>query len=335
MHAIDFLKAPAKNPIKPVYVISGDDPFLRRESFAAIRHQVLQGEDEEMGLVRFAGDHASYADVIDEVRTVPIFVKRKVVMVEGADPFVTRFRKELEGYVEHPASSGVLVLGVKTWLASTNLAKKLTTTGLAIDCKSPSEKMLSGWLVQVAKSRSKVVLEPDAANLLLEMVGPEVGLLVSEIEKLATYVGDRARIQSGDVSRMVGSGRIEDVWKVLSAATTGRSDVALDLVDRLLGAGEPPVKFLAGMTSSLRRVHRVGQLRSQGMSLDQACVEAGVNAYVKMSIGAEHAHLGPRRVDQLPALLLQADLDLKGASTLSPRLIIEKLLTELSRPRKD
>ncbi len=42
-----------------------------------------------MGLTRFAGEHATLADVIDEVRTSPIFVKRKVVIVDGADPFVT------------------------------------------------------------------------------------------------------------------------------------------------------------------------------------------------------------------------------------------------------
>ena len=49
----------------------------------------------------------------------------------------------------------------------------------------------------------------------------------------------------------------------------------------------------------------------------------------------QHAHLGPTRVDRLPALLLQTDLDLKGSSTLPPRAVLERLVVELAIPRED
>ena len=37
----------------------------------------------------------------------------------------------------------------------------------------------------------------------------------------------------------------------------------------------------------------------------------------------------------LPALLLQADLDMKGASALPPRVVLERLVVELAAPRQD
>jgi len=37
-------------------------------------------------------------------------------------------------------------------------------------------------------------------------------------------------------------------------------------------------------------------------------------------------------VDQLPATLLRADLDLKGGSTADPRVVLERLLVGLSQP---
>jgi DNA polymerase-3 subunit delta len=335
MHAIDYLKNPSKVPIKPVYAVFGDDLFLRRESLATIRRQILHGDDEEMGLTRFAGDHASLADVLDEVRTVSIFAKRKVVIVDGADPFVTAHRKELEAYVEHPSTAGVLVLAVKVWASNTKIAKLLEKVGLAIECKGPAERVLTAWLVHMAKSRSEVVLDEDAAALLIELVGIEVGLLIAEIEKLAVYVGTRARIKRDDVARMVGAGRIEDVWNVLNAATTGRGELAIDLLDRLIGAGEHPVGLLSAMSASLRKVHHAGQLRRNRVPLERACAEAGIPPFGREKTRSQHAHLGPRRVDQLPQLLLQADLDLKGSSSLPPRVVIEKLLTELARPRQD
>src|SRR5262245_46582701 len=248
MHAIDFLREPSKVPVKPVYAVYGDDAFLRGETLTAICREVLRGDEDELGMVRFAGDDATLADVLDEVRMLPFFSKRKVVFVDTADPFVTAHRKELEAYVEHPATAGVLVLGVKTWPSNTKLAKLVDRVGLAVECKGPHERVLTSWLVHIARSRCEVHLDEEASRLLIELVGPEVGLLVSELEKLAVYVGTRARIHTDDVAKMVGAGRIEDVWNVLDAATKGRGDLALELLDRLLSAGEHPVGLLAAMS---------------------------------------------------------------------------------------
>src|SRR4051812_49218191 len=96
MHAIDFLRDPSKVPVKPVYAVHGDDAFLRVETLTAIGREVLHGDEDELGMTRFAGDDATLADVLDEVRTLPFFSKRKVVIVDSADPFVTAHRKELE-----------------------------------------------------------------------------------------------------------------------------------------------------------------------------------------------------------------------------------------------
>ncbi len=178
-------------------------------------------------------------------------------------------------------------------------------------------------------------LDDDAARLLLELVGPEVGLLVAEIEKLAVFVGTRARIRRDDVARMVGAGRIETIWKVLDAATTGRGNVALEHLDRLIAAGEYPVGLLAAMSVSLLKVHHAGRLRRARMKLEDACREAGIPHMAYEKTQQQHAHLGPRRVDQLPELLLQADLDLKGSSMLEPRAVLERLLVQLSGPRRD
>ncbi|MHC5540417.1 DNA polymerase III subunit delta, partial [Singulisphaera rosea] len=221
MHAIDFLRDPAKTPAKPVYAVFGDDTFLRRESLVAITKQALGGVDDDLAVTRFAGEQTGLADVLDEVRTLPFFSKRKVVIVESADAFITAHRKGLESYVEHPSSAGTLVLSAKSWPSNTKLAKVLEKTGLAVDCKGANERTLMTWLVHLAKSRFGAHLDDEASRLLLELVGPEVGLLVAEVDKLSVYVGKRAKIHRDDVAKMVGAGRVDDVWNVLGAATTG------------------------------------------------------------------------------------------------------------------
>src|SRR5215210_5476867 len=129
MHAIEFVRQPAAGGVRPVYAVFGDDAYLRREALRAIVRSAVGGEDDELAVARFAGDQAALADVLDEVRTLPFLAKSRVAIVEGADPFVTAHRKELEAYVERPSSSGVLVLAVKTWSASTKLAKAVDKVG--------------------------------------------------------------------------------------------------------------------------------------------------------------------------------------------------------------
>lgn len=337
MHAIELLREPGRVPVVPIYAVYGDDLFLRREILKAVRAAVLPGDDEDLSVVRFLGSEATLADVLDELRTLPFFSKARLVLVDDADPFVTAHRKELEAYAEHPAERGVLVLVVRTWPGSTRLAKLVEKVGLAVECKGLQERQLLPWLVHVAKSRYHAALDNGAAELLVELVGPEVGLLATEVEKLAVYVGTRGKIHREDVARMVGAGRIETVWKVLEAATTGRGDVALEHLDRLITAGEHPVGLLSAMSVSLLKVYHAGRLRRRRVDLKEACAAAGIPTFPGAieQTRVQHAHLGPARVDRLPRMLLQADLDMKGSSTLPPRAVLERLIIELAGPRSD
>ena len=333
MHAFDLMKTPSKVGEATLIAVYGDDSFLRREALKALTRGLLGSDDDELAVTRFAGDKAGLADVLDELRTLPFLVKRRVVIVEDADPFVTAHRKELETLADGKKTAGSLILSVKTWPSNTKLAKAFVKSGLAVECKTPDERELPAWLVQLAKTRESMTLREDAAKLLLELVGPEIGLLSSEVEKLAVYVGDRKAIEREDVARMVGAGRVETIWRALDAATTGKAGEALEDFDRLMTSGEHPVGLLAAMASSLRKVHHAGQLRRAKRSLAEACKESG--AFPPPRVGEQHTHLGPSRVDRLPALLLQADLDLKGSSTLPPEVVIERLAVVLARKRTD
>jgi DNA polymerase-3 subunit delta len=290
---------------------------------------------DDQFLSRFNGDTAALADVFDELRTVPLFSDRRLVVVDDADKLVSAHRKELEAYVQKPAARGTLILQVKTWPATTRLAKLLETHGLHLECKSPAERELPAWLTSEAKVRWGLKLDQETARLLLELVGADLGQLVSELEKLATHVGNRPIIDRDDVLRMVGTGRVETIWKLLDAATTGDAHTALDDLDRLLASGEHPVGLLAAMSASLRKVHHAGKLRLRKLDASQACREAGIPPFAVQNTLNQHTHLGPSRVAGLPGVLLQADLDLKGASSLPARTIMERLVVYLAQPRTD
>src|SRR5258708_2032976 len=139
MNALEWLRGGAARPIRPVYAVFGDDAYLIRESINALARAAFPAEESEVAISRFAGAQTPLATVLDEVCTLPFFTRRRLVIVEDADPFITKHRRDLEAYVENPSASGILLFQSWQWTASTKLAKIVEKIGLAIDCSRPRE----------------------------------------------------------------------------------------------------------------------------------------------------------------------------------------------------
>src|SRR5439155_1059749 len=225
--------------VHPLYVVHGDEDFLRRLALQAIRTVVLGGNGDDFSFSSHPGHKATYAAVVDELQTVPFFGERRLVVVENADPFVTRYRAALEKLVGDLPATGSLVLDVKTWPSNTRLAK-LVDAKATIVCKAPATFKVPQWCVQWAASRHAKQLTQAAAGLLVDLIGPEMGLLDQELLKLALYVGERKRIDEEDVDKLVGRSRAENIWKIFDAIGAANVGEALTILDRLLDHGEDP-----------------------------------------------------------------------------------------------
>ena len=339
LHAVDYFTQAEKHPPRPVCVLSGDDEFLKRQALLRLRRAVLgDGEGEaDFSFTAFEGGRAELRDVLDELSTMAMFGgDKRLVVVREADEFVTRYRGELEDYVAKPRTGGILVLVVKSWPATTRLAKAVAKTGLHVDCNCPPSARLPRWLSAWAKREHNVQLSQACGEMLVEMVGTELGLLDQELAKLALAAGPGGKISADDLTQMVGSWRAKTTWAMLDAVLAGDVRGSLVELDRLLLAGESPVALLGQMASSLRRFAAATRLilqaeaAGQRVSLREALGQAGVKPFVLARAETQLRRLGRRRGGKLYRWLLDADLDLKGASAVPPRLIIERLFLRLA-----
>src|SRR5205823_4870376 len=144
MDSLAFLERGERNKPQPIYVLHGDEDFLKRQVLAVLKTVVLGAADDSFGLSTHAGDKVAFADVHDDLDTLPFLSPRRLVVVDNADPFVTRSRASMEKYVGQPSASGVLVLDVKSWAATTRLAK-LVPDSMTITCKAPAAHRLPPW----------------------------------------------------------------------------------------------------------------------------------------------------------------------------------------------
>lgn len=331
VRCMEFLGRKRDKETLPVYVAFGDEEFLRRQAHLRVRKQILGDEFDDFTYAVHAGETATLADVVDDLRTAPFLGDQKLVVVEQAEKFVTEYRDKLLGYVQKPSSSGILFLEVQSWRSNTKLYKEIEICGLAIDCASLKTQFVPDWCIRWSRDAYQTTLERDAASWLVELVGPVLGILDQEIAKLATYGAETKTIDSDSVRMLVAGTRTENVFKLLDMALEGQVERAMDFLDRQIIQGEQPVAILAMMTSQLRKLTRAARDRVAGKPMHDALRDAGVLPFVINKAADQLRRLGRERMAGMYRLLLQSDLNLKGGSSFTPRFVVERLLLQLAR----
>ena len=116
---------------------------------------------------------------------------------------------------------------------------------------------------------------------------------------------------------------------MLDAVRDGQLAVALELLDKLLVSGEHPLKLLGGINYVYRQLAQATELSRQGVPLPAAISQAGVKPFQAQAATAYLKRIGRPRAEKIYRQLLQADLDLKGASQIPERVLMERLLMQL------
>ena len=334
MDALAFIDKNGKVKRQPYYVLSGDEDFLKRRVLALLVPVVVGDADPEYAVTTFPGDKTDFSTVRNELDSVSFFSERRMIVIDQADPFVTKFRPQLEGYVAEPSESGVLVLDVKSLPATTKLGKAVPDASHIV-CKSPPEYRLPLWCVDWCQSEYGKKITTPAAQMLVELVGPTMGVLDQELQKLKDFVGDRSAIDIQDVDELTGRSRGANVFKILDAVGDGQPAVALKILTELFEEGEEPLKLLGAIGFQLRKLARVARMHKQGQNIEEAMTKAGVPNWpqARDSARKQLRHLGLNRLDKLYDWLLELDSGLKGGNPLPERLQLERLIVRLARTR--
>lgn len=353
VHAFDYLEAGGGEPCPPVCVLFGEEDFLKRLVKQRLRVNIL-GDETSSPFVTFDGEAVDWCDVADEIATVSLFGggTKRLAVVENADDFVSKFRTKLEDYVEKPKKAGILILDVGSWASNTRLYKAIDKRWLQIDCRLPHRVVgkrteadlgrLQSWLIAWTKSRHGAVVAPAAMKLLVELVGPQLGMLDQDLAKLSLFVGPRDKITPELVQEVVGGWRAKTIWEVVDSATDGDAAEALRQLDMALQSGEHPQALFGQIAWSLRRyavatrIYETAERAGQRLTLRDALEQAGFRAWPQGAMAnAERQlkQLGRDRAGRMLQWLLEADLAMKGSHSAADRarFVLERLFLKMAK----
>lgn len=347
IHAFDFLGRNILDPdsLPCVIIVVGSDSFLRG---SVIR--CLVGDGDSMSV---HGDEARWPDLKDELSTPSLFSmgEPRSVVVRGGDPLVKNHRTELEGYVASPSTACRLVLELETLPSNTRLYKAAEQTQLVVGCsppqitygrnQSPDVPKIRRFLIETIAPKYQTGLTDGAASALIEMLGDHIGMLDSEIAKLAVHIEPGGTISESLVRDVVAGWVGKTMWEINDSAASGQAAEALRHLDKLLTGGQAPLALLPQMAWALRRLGMatavVDKLEGEGGrptpadGLKGSGFKGRPEDFKKAE--AQMRQLGRDRARKLLGWLLDADLKLKGSHSASPRdrWVLEELVCKLAK----
>ena len=318
----------ANSAVQPVCALVGSDAFLQLQKLEQVLRQ-LPGDAQRTDA---DGEKAELADVLDELRSFAMFGGHKVVVVRNADAFLTRFREQLEEYVAHPSDSATLILRLNSLPANQRIYKAIAKAGVIEDCNPPKD--LRRWITQHAKSAHGVNIDPDAAALLADLIGDDLGRLDGELAKLAIGVatdksGKPGTIGPDQVAGGVSFQRERQMWDMTNELAAGRPSEALRRWRQLI-ANDSSAEFRAvtWLGIWLENVRKALAMKRKGVPPGTICQQLRIwprDLHQPFMRTADT--LGDRGVARALDLLAEVDLHSKSgvgdAATNVERFILE------------
>ena len=211
-----FLKEIDKGLPAPVYLFYAQDPFLCREAIEAIRGLVPPTErDFNLHIfdLSMPGDEPmTFAQILDVANTVSFFGARRFTLCIGnPQKLLKKDQERLDSYISKPAPGSVFVLLHNGDLSKEAREKFQALKPLSLDIR---ESEIPHWIKQRAKVKG-LEISDEASDYLIGLIGPDLSLLSSEIEKIS-LLGKQA-IDVDDILDIVTGGRLYSIFDLVEA----------------------------------------------------------------------------------------------------------------------
>jgi DNA polymerase-3 subunit delta len=327
------------------YILSGEDDFSIARELDIIKKGI--GEQEMLSTNTNILDGKTVS--ADEFRSVcesaPFLSEKRLVIVQGLlDRFGIKTpsakSKSAKNIENQPAAyeafgncifklppSTILVL-IEDELKDNNpLLKLISPKAKITNFQLLKASELRQWVTNhVIKESSKISV--PALNLLIRLIGSNLWVMSSELNKLATYAQGR-QIEEKDVKALVSYTQQSSVFNLVDAIMEFKANEAESLLQQLMDKGATASYLLSMLYRQMRLIVRARDMKRQGVKEPDMRQRLGVaSEYVVKKTLEQAARYSMPRIKQVYQQLLETDIAIKTGKY-SEDLALNILIAEL------
>lgn len=262
-----------ENTFERFYLLYGSEDYLKHQYRDKLVKALVDVEDN-MNYSFYEGKKINVNDLLDTGDTLPFFAENRVIVVENSG----LFKKTPEGFekrlINFPDSTHVIF--VESEVDGRNrLVTWFKKNGYKTEMKAPSEGEIRKWIAKLCKDEGKQIYE-NAVEYFIGSVGLDMMLIKNELEKLFSYVGDRAEITIEDVREVCVNEADDTLYQMVDAIGNRNQKEALILYRNLLQLKQEPLFILSQLSRNVRKMLEISELLSDGKNFDEIASIAGV-----------------------------------------------------------
>ena len=305
--------------MKPAYLIAGTD----EAKIARTRSRLRERAEREGGpgaLELFeAGEGRRSPDIealVNSLAAISLIASRRYLLVDGVDAWGKADAERAVAALGQIPPDTTLAL-VAHGKAPAGLAKAVEKAGgevLSFDF--PRERELPKQLVSDAKGLG-FVLEPAAARLLVERLGPRPVRLRTELERLALWAGEGGEVGVEDLEAMVSDTSEEAIWTLADAVVAGDEAETMRVAEVLVAQGEALPRIVYSLAPRLRQALRAATELEAGRPAAEVAKGLSMHPYAAKMLVSKVKGRTPEDLDASIRALADLELWTRGGSDYS------------------
>jgi DNA polymerase III delta subunit len=296
--------------MKSAYLIVGTD----EAKIARARGRLRERAEREGGpgaLELFEAGEGRRAPDIEAVAgslaAISLIASRRYLLVDGVDSWGKADAKlAIDALGQIPPDTTVALVAHGKAPAGLDKAVK-AAGGEVLTFEAPRERELPKQLVAEARDLG-FELDPGAARLLVERLGPRPMRLRTELERLALWAGDGGAVGVEDLHAMVTDTSEEAIWTLADALVARDEAATIALAEQLVAQGEALPRIVYSLAPRLRQALRAASELEAGKPAAEVAKGLSMHPYAAKMLVAK---VKGRTPDDLGASIRAlADLEL-------------------------
>src|SRR5215210_230874 len=302
--------------IKPAYLIVGDD----EAKIARARGRYRERAEREGGVgaleVFETGEGRRSPDVeavLASLSVISLIASRRYLLIDGVEAWgKTDAKQAVDALGRIPPETTVALVAHGKAPAGVEKAVK-AAGGEVLSFEAPRERELPKQLVTQARELG-FRLDPAAARLLVERLGPRSMRLRTELERLALWAGDGGEVGIEDLQAMVSDTSEEAIWSLADAVVAGDQAATLRIAERLVAQGEALPRIVYSLAPRLQQAQRAAAELEAGRPAGEVAKGLSMHPYAAKMLVSKVKGRTPEDLDASIRALADLELWSRGGS---------------------
>lgn len=319
------------NKISQVYHLHGEEDYLVSEILKLLRDKIVDPSMADFNYTDVSSKDISINELVNSCNTLPMFSDKRFIVCRDSELIKEKDADVLLVYLDNPSESTVLALVGSGEFKSRKLNAKLQEKYAQVKAKKIYENEIPFYLKTIARKYGKDISQ-KAIQYFTFFSGESLFEIDSEIQKVATYIGDKKEIDEKDFEAVLFTTRKDSIFKLMDSFSAKDVKNSIIVLTRLIDSGEPEILIFNMLAKQIKTMLQAKVLAGEKKERGAISKELGIPYFKEATFFNSLKNFTIEELKRIHQSLVSTDYNIKY-SKLDKKITLEKFILDVCGPR--